>query len=487
MLMSVKERVLKSVFSHRMRAIDRWRDDPVQVQRDTLRSILRSARSTEFAIRHGLAADCSEEEFRRRVCPTDYDSYGYYIDRMMSGAEMVACRGRVEMFARSSGTTSSRSKYIPLTRRAQWSCHLRGMADSVTLYLARNPSSRIFRGRTLTLGGSCARENGYMVGDLSGLLLHNTRYASPLRRPSMRTALTADFDEKCEAIVGECVGCDIRAFAGVPSWNLALMRRVLERTGKADICQVWPGMELFLHGGVSFAPYRKAFEELIPSPEMHYMETYNASEGFFAIADDGGRDDMLLMMDYGIYYEFRHGDEIVPLEAVAVGEDYAPVITTRSGLWRYEIGDVVRVTSVRPYRVKVVGRTRQYINVFGEEVVAENAERALMEACRECDCRVEEYSVAPRYMTISQRGAHEWYVEFGRRPADMARFAAALDDALRRINSDYDAKRRSTLSEAVIVEIPRGGFERWLRGCGRNKVPRLSNDRRVAESLGEYV
>lgn len=487
MLMSVKERVLKSLFSHRLRAIDGWRDDPRRVQRDTLRAILRGARSTEFALRHGLAADCSEEEFRRRVEPSDYESFGYYIDRMMSGAEMVACSGRVKMFARSSGTTSSRSKYIPLTRRAQWSCHLRGMADVVTLYLAANPSSRMFRGRTLTLGGSCAAENGYMVGDLSGLLLHNTRYAAPLRRPSMRTALTEDFDRKCEAIVGECVGCDIRAFAGVPSWNLALMRRVLERTGKSDICQVWPGMELFMHGGVSFAPYRRAFEELIPSPDMHYVETYNASEGFFAIADDCRRDDMLLMMDYGIYYELSRGGEVLPLEAAVEGEDYALVITTLSGLWRYEIGDVVRVTSVRPYRVKVVGRTRQYINVFGEEVVAENAERALMEACRECGCRVEEYSVAPRYMTISQRGAHEWYVEFGRRPDDMARFAAVLDEALRCINSDYDAKRRSALSGAEVVEVPRGGFERWLKGCGRNKVPRLSNDRRVAESLGEYI
>ncbi len=487
MLMSVKERVLKSVFSHRLRAIDGWRDDPRQVQRDTLHAILRGARSTEFAVRHGLGDNCSEEEFRSRVSPTDYDSYGYYIDRMMSGAKMVACRGRVDMFARSSGTTSSRSKYIPLTRKSQWRCHLRGMADVVTLYLAGNPSSQMFRGRTLTLGGSCLQEQGYLTGDLSGLLLHNTRYAAPLRRPSMKTALMEDFDSKCEAIVRECVGCDIRALAGVPSWNLALMRRVLESTGKADICQVWPGMELFMHGGVSFAPYRKAFEELIPSQQMHYVETYNASEGFFAIADDERRDDMLLMMDYGIYYEFRRGDEVLPLEGVAEGVEYAPVITTCGGLWRYEIGDVVRVTSVRPYRVKVVGRTRQYINVFGEEVVAENAERALMEACRECGCRVEEYSVAPRYMTILRPGAHEWYVEFGRRPDDMARFAEVLDEALRRINSDYDAKRRSTLSAAEVVEVPRGGFERWLKGCGRNKVPRLSNDRRVAESLAEYV
>ncbi|MDE6140693.1 MAG: GH3 auxin-responsive promoter family protein [Alistipes sp.] len=485
--MSVKERVLKNLFSHRLHAIDKWRDDPRQVQRDTLRAILHGARSTEFALRHGLTADCSAEEFRRRVEPTDYDSYGYYIDRMMSGAKMVACRGRVDMFARSSGTTSSRSKYIPLTHKAQWNCHLRGMSDVVTLYLAGNPSSQMFRGRTLTLGGSCSREQGYLVGDLSGLLLHNTRYAAALRRPSMKTALTDNFDIKCEAIVRECVGCDIRAFAGVPSWNLALMRRVLEATGKADICQVWPGMELFMHGGVSFAPYRKAFEELIPSDNMHYVETYNASEGFFAIADDSGRDDMLLMMDYGIYYEFRRGDEVLSLEEVVEGEEYAPVITTCGGLWRYEIGDVVRVTSVKPYRVKVVGRTRQYINVFGEEVVAENAERALMEACRECDCRVEEYSVAPRYMTISQPGAHEWYVEFGCRPDDPVRFAGVLDEALRRINSDYDAKRRSTLSAAEVIEVPRGGFERWLKECGRNKVPRLSNDRRVAESLGRYL
>ncbi len=238
---------------------------------------------------------------------------------MRSGAGNVACRGRIGMFARSSGTTSSRSKYIPLTGKSLKRCHLRGMADVVALYLAQNPSSRIFSGRTLTLGGSCSREQGRLVGDLSGLLLQNTRYAGRLRMPSFRTALLDDFDRKCEAIVGECVGSDITAFAGVPSWNLALMRRVLEHTGKSDLREVWPHVELFMHGGVSFAPYRKAFEELIPSGEMHYVETYNASEGFFAIADDERRDDMLLMMDYGIYYEFRKGRRSAPVGGCRAG------------------------------------------------------------------------------------------------------------------------------------------------------------------------
>ena len=485
--MSVKDKVLKKLFAHRLAAIERWRDDPARTQRRTLQGILDDARRTEFAVRHGLDGGCDAEQFARRVEPTDYDSYGYYIERMRSGAGNVACRGKVGMFARSSGTTSSRSKYIPLTGKSLRRCHLRGMADVVALYLAQNPSSRIFSGRTLTLGGSCSHEQGRLVGDLSGLLLQNTRYAGRLRMPSFRTALLDDFDRKCEAIVGECIGSDITAFAGVPSWNLALMRRVLEHTGKSDLREVWPHVELFMHGGVSFAPYRKAFEELIPSGEMHYVETYNASEGFFAIADDERRDDMLLMMDYGIYYEFRKGDEVLPLEAVVPGGEYALVITTCGGLWRYEIGDVVRITSVKPYRVKVVGRTRQYINVFGEEVVAENAERALMLAAAECGCQIEEYTVAPRYMTIAAGGAHQWYVEFRRRPLDTEEFADRLDEALRRINSDYDAKRSSTLDRAEVIEVPRGCFERWLKHGHRNKVPRLSNDRTVVESLAEFM
>ena len=322
------------------------------------------------------------------------------------------------------------------------------------------------------------------MGDLSALLIHETTFWSGwFRAPKMQTALIADFDRKAEAICRECTGENITAFAGVPSWNLALMRRVLEYTGRSNLLEVWPNLCMFAHGGVEFTPYRRSFEELIPSPEMQYMETYNASEGFFALADDPTRSDMLLMLDYGTYFEFRQGDSIVPLEGVKSGEVYALVITSNNGLWRYEIGDTVEFTSTDPYRIRFAGRTRQYINAFGEEVIADNADRALERACRETGAVVGEYTVAPCYMSLRERGAHEWIVEFDREPDDRARFAEVLDRELRAINSDYDAKRLTTLDLPRITVVERGRFLDWMRRKGKNKVPRLMNDRRVADSV----
>ena len=308
-----------------------------------------------------------------------------------------------------------------------------------------------------------------------------------MRAPRSSTAIIADFDRKAEAIARECSRQHITAFAGVPSWNLALMRRVLEYTGKRNLLEVWPDLSLFAHGGVEFAPYRRSFEALIPSSDMRYMETYNASEGFFALADDPRRDDMLLMLDYGTYFEFRDGDDVVPLEGVVPGRRYAMLVTSNNGLWRYEIGDRVEFTSTDPYRIRFAGRTRQYINVFGEELIVENADRALAEACAATGAAVAEYSVAPCYMTIDERGAHEWIVEFERGPADPEAFAAALDGALRRVNSDYDAKRQTTLERQRLTTVAPGTFLAWMRARGKNKVPRLVNDRRVAEDLHRFV
>ncbi|MDE6710817.1 MAG: GH3 auxin-responsive promoter family protein, partial [Alistipes sp.] len=308
-----------------------------------------------------------------------------------------------------------------------------------------------------------------------------------LRAPRSASAVIPDFDRKAEAICRECVGEPIVAFAGVPSWNLALMRRVLEHTGKSNLLEVWPDLELFAHGGVEFAPYRRSFEALIPSPRMRYMETYNASEGFFALADDPARDDMLLMLDYDTFYEFRDGGQVVPLEGVEAGRSYAMLVTSDNGLWRYEIGDRVEFTSTDPYRIRFAGRTRQYINVFGEELIVDNADRALAAACAETGAAVAEYSVAPCYMSLSERGAHEWFVEFERMPADTEAFAAALDRALRSVNSDYDAKRQTTLERQRLTILGPGTFLAWMRSRGKNKVPRLANDRRVAEDLVRFV
>lgn len=449
-----------------------------------LRQLLHRARRTEFGWRYGLRRVHGIEQFQSAVETFDYETFKPYIERMMAGARDVTAPGRVGLFARSSGTTSDRSKYIPVTRESLWWNHTLGMRDVATVYAAAHPRTKIFEGKTLTLGGSCRREGEALVGDLSALLIHETTFWSGwFRAPRTQTALIADFWRKADAIARECAGERITSLAGVPSWNLALMRRVLERTGKRDLLEVWPDLELFVHGGVEFGPYRQSFRELIPSDGMHYMETYNASEGFFALADDPSRDDMLLMLDYGTFFEFRDGERIIPLSDVVCGRVYPMLITSNNGLWRYEIGDTVRFTSTNPYRIRFVGRTRQYINVFGEELIVDNAQRALDEACREAGAAVGEYTVAPCYMSLRERGAHEWIVEFDREPADRERFAQRLDEALRRANSDYDAKRRTTLERLRLTVLPRGSMLEWMRLRGKNKVPRLANDRHVADDL----
>ncbi len=452
------------------------------------RRLLRRGSITEFGERYNLRHIRSVEQFQTLVATSDYENFKPYIEQMRQGVWNVTWPGRVSLFARSSGTTSDRSKYIPVTRESLWCNHTLGMRDVATVYAANYPRSRVLEGKTLTLGGSCVAEGRNLVGDLSALLIHETTFWSGwFRAPSIETAILADFDAKCEAICRQCTGEHITAFAGVPSWNLALMRRVLEYTGRQNLLEVWPDLELFAHGGVEFTPYRRSFEELIPSDGMHYMETYNASEGFFALADDPSRDDMLLMLDYGTFYEFRCGEEIVPLEGVECGKVYALLISSNNGLWRYEIGDTVEFTSTNPYRIRFAGRTRQYINVFGEELIVDNAERALAEACRQTGAVVSEYTVSPCYMSLRERGAHEWIVEFDREPDSREHFAGVLDEALRAVNSDYDAKRRTTLERQHLLVMPRGGFLAWMRVRGKNKVPRLMNDRRVADDVKAFA
>lgn len=482
--MSLRNRILRAYFAPRLRAIDRFRRYPVETQERMLRRLLRHGADTEFGRQYDLRHVRSVEQFQSKVDTFDYDSFKPYVERMKAGERNVTAAGRMRLFARSSGTTSDRSKYIPVTRESVLWNHTLGMRDVATLFSASHPDTQVFSGKTLTLGGSCSMENGCWTGDLSALLIREMDFWSGwFRAPRTATAVIPDFDAKAEAICRECVGEPITSFAGVPSWNLALMRRVLEYTGKRNLLEVWPDLCLFAHGGVEFAPYRSSFEELIPSNKMNYMETYNASEGFFALADDPSRSDMLLMLDYGTFYEFRDGDRIVPLAGVECGKAYAMLVTSNNGLWRYEIGDRVEFTATNPYRIRFAGRTRQYINVFGEELIVDNADRALVEACRRTGARVSEYSVAPCYMSLQHRGAHEWFVEFEQEPDDREGFAAVLDEALRAANSDYDAKRLTTLDRQRLTVLPAGTFLRWMRANRKNKVPRLVNDRRVADRL----
>ncbi|MFI3263929.1 MAG: GH3 auxin-responsive promoter family protein [Rikenellaceae bacterium] len=468
-------------------AIERMRCNPLEVQREVFRELMINGSHTSFGEEHSISDDITYEQFVSKVPVADYEAFKPYIERMLDGEKDVSALGRITMFARSSGTTSARSKYIPISSKAFYNSHMRGMSDVGTIYNTIFPSSGVLSGKVLTLGGSAQFENNYLVGDLSGIIVWRFAIGSGwFRMPKMETALLTNFDEKCERICRECVDENITSFAGVPSWNLALMGRVLEYTGKSNIREVWPNMELFIHGGIEMTPYRQAYNN-IDGGGINYMETYNASEGFFAIADDLSRDDMLLMLDYDTFYEFRAGDQIVPLEGVCVGVVYALIITSSNGLWRYEIGDTIEFTSLDPYRIRFAGRTRQYINAFGEEVIVENSDKAVVAACEATGAVLGDYMVAPQFMDVGKKGCHEWLVEFIRPPHNIEAFIEILDGELRSINSDYDAKRLSTLSLPSLTVLGSGTFLRWMRCNNKNKLPRLSNDRKMIEQVINWI
>jgi hypothetical protein len=483
--------------------VDYFRRHPAEVQHRQWRELLDRGAATAFGRDHGFEAISSFEQFREWVPVRDYDELSPYIERARAGESDVLWRGDVPWFARSSGTTGSKSKYIPITRDLLRESHMRGPRDCVAFNVERYPATRVYGGKTMTLGGSQSIEHEgdrSLAGDLSAVMIESTPWIANLRRaPRKETALLANFEEKVERICRECASEDVRSLAGVPSWNLVMLRRVLEYTGKSNLLEVWPRLELFIHGGMNFAPYREVYRQLIPSPEMHYQETYNASEGFFAIADDFG-DDMLLMLDYGIFYEFLptslldDPSRAVPLEDVKLGVNYAMIITSSGGLWRYLIGDTVTFTSLDPYRIRISGRTRQYINAFGEELIVDNAERAMEKASRATGAVVAEYTAAPVYMALDSKGAHQWVVEFSREPqGGVEAFTEVLDHALKELNSDYEAKRwrDTTLMAPVVTEIPAGTFLAWMsrRGKtgGQNKVPRLSNDRKYVDEILQMV
>lgn len=483
----------------RLREIDRFRQHPAEVQAEQLRYLLNRGRETIFGRQHGMAGMTGHDGFILNVPVVDYEHFHDYIMRTKSGEQNVFWPTSIKWFAKSSGTTDAKSKYIPVSQQGLHQAHLRGPRDVVALYLATHPQSRMLDGKTLTLGGSKKVEREgetAFSGDLSAILIENTPWYANLKRvPKPQTALIPDFEEKVRRICEETVRQDVRAFAGVPSWNLVMMNKVLDYTGAANLLEVWPNLELFMHGGMNFKPYRQQYKALIPSDGMNYMETYNASEGFFGIADDPARDDMLLMLDYGIYYEFLPMDSLgdtskaVPLEGVRTGVNYAMIITTTNGLWRYMIGDTVEFTSTSPYRIRITGRTKHYINAFGEEIVIENAESAMEAASRATGAVIAEYSAAPVYMEGKTKGAHEWVVEFRKAPSSVADFTRELDLALQRVNSDYEAKRfkDTTLLPPRVSVVAPGTFMAWLSSKGKlggqNKVPRLFNDRTFVDEL----
>jgi hypothetical protein len=481
-----------------------YREHPTEIQMETFLYLIRKARDTVWGKKYRYHEIASVHDFQKAVPLQSYDEIRPYVDRLRNGENDLLWPGEVKWFAKSSGTTSDKSKFIPVTKEALEDCHLRGPRDVFALYIKNYPETRVLKGKTLTLGGSHRINNfsnNSYYGDLSAIMIENVPFWTDLIRiPSAEIALIEEFEEKIEQIIEVSLDENVTSLAGVPSWYLVLLKRILEKTGKQNILEVWPNLEVFAHGGVNFEPYREQYKKLIPSENMHYMETYNASEGFFAIQDDPTRDDMMLMLDYGVFYEFipmeeygRGNPSIITLEEVELNRNYVIVISTNAGLWRYIIGDTIKFTGKNPFRLKITGRTKHFINAFGEEVIIDNAENALKEACKKTGAVVNEYTAGPVFMNDNQKGAHQWIIEFEIEPENPELFRSILDESLQSLNSDYEAKRYKsiTLEKLHLVIAPKGTFYRWMKNRGKvggqNKIPRLANDRKYLDDLLELI
>ena len=487
--------IIGKVFVPRQHALEKHQYGGEALQRAVLDHLIHTAKDTEYGRNHAFTSIKGYNDFISQVPVNTYEELKGDIDRLRQGEVDILWPGRVKWYAKSSGTTNDKSKFIPVSPEGLQKIHYAGGRDSVAIYLRNNPKSRMFDGKGLILGGSHAPNYNLpdsLVGDLSAILIENINpLVNLVRVPKKETALLSDFEVKRERIAKEAMTKNVTNISGVPSWMLSVLTCMMEMTGKTHLEEVWPNIEVFFHGGVAFTPYREQYKRLITSPNMHYMETYNASEGFFGIQDDPGDKSMLLMLDYGVFYEFipMDGGDPVPLWGVEKGKNYAMVISTSCGLWRYEIGDTVQFTSTNPYKFIISGRTKHFINAFGEELIVDNAEQGLAYACEQTGAEVLEYTAAPVFMDANAKCRHQWLIEFSKQPADLQQFATLLDRRLQEINSDYEAKRYKdiTLQHLEIIEARPGLFNDWLklRGKlgGQHKVPRLSNSREIIEQL----
>ena len=486
----------------RVKAIARYATETEALQRSVLKRLIGEASATEWGIRHNYPAIRQYEQFAAQVGIQDYETLKGDIDRMRRGEKDVLWKGGCKWFAKSSGTTNDKSKFIPVTPAGLRNVHYRGGMDVVATYMAANPGSRLLSGKGLILGGSHSPNYNLpssLVGDLSAILIEN---CSPLvnlfRVPKKEIALLGDFEEKMDRIARLTCDRNITNLSGVPSWMMAVLKHMLDITGKSSVDELWPNLEVFFHGGVAFTPYREQYHQLIRNSNMKYVETYNASEGFFGIQNDPLDPALLLMIDYDVFYEFMPFEDfgapnprVLPLWEVEVGKNYAMLISTSCGLWRYMIGDTVRFTSKDPYKIVISGRTKHFINAFGEELIVENAEKGLEMACRETGARVLEYTAAPVFMDENAHCCHQWLIEFAQKPASTDKFAEILDLSLQQINSDYEAKRykNKTMQQLEIVVARDNLFSDWLKSKGKlggqHKVPRLSNTRQHIEELLE--
>lgn len=493
-------RLIGKLFAPRQKALDAYATRAVALQDAVLRRLLSEAASTEWGRAHQYAGIRSYEDYRRLVPVQTYDDVKPYIERMRHGESDVLWKGQVRWYAKSSGTTNDKSKFIPVSPDGLKRIHYAGGTDCVASYLRNNPDSRFFSGKGLILGGSHAPNYNLkdsLVGDLSAILIQNVNpLVNLIRVPKKEIALLSDFEVKRDRIARSTIGKNVTNLSGVPSWMLSVLRRVLELTGKDSLEQVWPNLEVFFHGGVAFAPYREQYRQLIRSDRMHYVETYNASEGFFGVQTDPTDASMTLMVDYDVFYEFIPMDEfgkadptVVPLEGVETGKNYAMLISTSCGLWRYLIGDTVRFTRKDPYRFVITGRTKHFINAFGEELIVDNAEKGLEVACAGTGAQIADYTAAPVFMDSDAKCRHQWLIEFAVLPDSTERFARILDRALQQINSDYEAKRYKdiTLQPLEVVVARKNLFHDWLKEKGKlggqHKVPRLSNTREYIDEL----
>ncbi len=487
------------ILKKRIHQIELFIKYPNEVQEELLFSLIKTAENTVLGRQYDFNSIKNYETFAQRIPISTYEDLEPMIEQTRKGMQNIFWPTSIKWFAKSSGTTNAKSKFIPVSNEALENCHYKASKDLLSLYLNNNEDSQLFVGKSLRLGGSkeLYQDNNTFFGDLSAILIDNMPiWAEFSSTPSNRVSLMGDWEIKLQAIVHETIHEDVTSLAGVPSWMLVLLNKVLEQTGKSNLLEIWPNAEVYFHGGVSFEPYKEQYKNLFPKKDFNYYEIYNASEGFFAIQDQNNSDELLLMLDYGIFYEFIPMDtfgtssqKIIRLAEVELFKNYAVVITTNSGLWRYLIGDTVRFTSLNPYRIKVTGRTKHFINVFGEELIVENTDKALAKACLETQAEVIDYTVAPVFMNGKEKGAHEWMIEFKKAPQDFTAFSELLDATLQSLNSDYEAKRRNNMTlNPLILNIARPQlFYDWLKDKdklgGQHKIPRLSNERTYLEQL----
>lgn len=474
---------------------------PINVQTELLYKLLQEAKHTEWGKKHDFANISNYNDYIAKVPLQTYEDIEPFVQRIKKGEQNILWPSEIKWFAKSSGTSTGKSKFIPVSKESLENCHYKGGKDLLAIYHNNHPESKLILGKTLVVGGSSKLNqlnggNSYF-GDLSAIIMKNFPFWVEIRRvPELSVALMEEWEEKIEKMATSTTKEDVSNISGVPSWTLVLLKRILAINKTDNILNIWPNLELYMHGGINFSPYKEQFKSIIPSSKMNYYENYNASEGYFGIQDQPNSDEMLLMLDYGIYYEFipiEHAEENQPktiaLEAVELGKVYEMVISTNGGLWRYRLGDTIEFTSLFPFRIKVAGRTKHFINAFGEELMIHNVEKAITVAAKEHQCIINEFTAAPYYFEDNKSGKHQWLIEFETFPDKLNEFVQTLDNELKTLNSDYEAKRHKNmvLNLPEIIPVAKGTFHRWLKQNnklgGQHKIPRLSNERTLIEEL----